>query len=110
MAFPTLKSGYPFLISQVSDFSCNCVFLNGSRLTVRENGQRDFTHREWVAMFERVLNEFKDEMKAQNRSDEFFGARIIYSTLRAMSAEELDWYLEDCIRLKQEFPHLIAGS
>lgn len=60
-------------------------------------------------MFERVLNEFKDEMKAQNRSDEFFGARIIYSTLRAMPVGELDWYLEDCIQLKQEFPHLIAG-
>jgi len=26
-----------------------------------------------------------------------------------MTPEELDWYLEDCISLKKEFPHLIAG-
>jgi Adenosine/AMP deaminase. len=27
-----------------------------------------------------------------------------------ITPEELVWYLEDCIALKQEFPHLIAGS
>jgi adenosine deaminase CECR1 len=26
-----------------------------------------------------------------------------------VSPEELEWYLEDCLALKQEFPHLIAG-
>lgn len=60
-------------------------------------------------MFEKMLNEVRDDMKAKGRSDEFFGARIIYSTLRNVTCEELEWYLEDCIQLKQEFPHMIAG-
>jgi adenosine deaminase CECR1 len=37
-------------------------------------------------------------------------AQIIYSTIRFITPEELEWYLEDCIALKKEFPHLIAGS
>lgn len=36
--------------------------------------------------------------------------QIIYTTIRHHSAEELNWYLEDCLQLKQEFPHLIAGD
>ena len=35
--------------------------------------------------------------------------QIIYSTIRFVSPEELEWYLEDCLALAQEFPHLIAG-
>jgi hypothetical protein len=35
--------------------------------------------------------------------------QIIYSTIRVITPEELEWYLEDCIALKKEFPHLIAG-
>jgi len=55
------------------------------------------------------MNEVREEMKGQKREDEFIGARIIYSTIRFISPEELEWYTEDCIALKQEFPHLIAG-
>lgn len=80
------------------------------RYMTRADGQRNLTHREWVAMFQEVLNEVKTEFRAQDRADEFFGARIIYTTLRNLTCEELEWYLEDCIQLKQEFPHLIAGS
>jgi adenosine deaminase CECR1 len=35
--------------------------------------------------------------------------QIIYTTIRSITPEELEWYLEDCIALKKEFPHLIAG-
>ena len=37
------------------------------------------------------------------------GMQIIYTTIRYITPEELEWYLEDCIALKQEFPHLICG-
>jgi len=49
------------------------------------------------------------EMKEQGREGDFVGAKVIYSTLRFCTAEELEWYTEDCIALKKEFPHLIAG-
>ena len=29
--------------------------------------------------------------------------------MRSISCEELEWHLSDCLALKQEFPHLIAG-
>lgn len=74
-----------------------------------ENGQANVPHREWLLDFDRVLKELKEEMKDQGREDEFIGAKIIYTTVRVVSAEELEWYTEDCINLKQEFPHLIAG-
>lgn len=35
--------------------------------------------------------------------------QIIYSTIKVITPEELEWYTEDCLALKQEFPHMIAG-
>lgn len=36
--------------------------------------------------------------------------QVIYTTIRFITLEEIDKYLDDCIALKKEFPHLIAGS
>ncbi|SRR6266576_1892324 len=93
---------------------------------VDADGLENVPHREWLRIFERVLNGVKMEMKEQGREDDFVGAKVvlfldgyrsarptppqvIYSTLRFCTAEELEWYTEDCIALKKEFPHLIAG-
>ncbi|KAJ7172253.1 hypothetical protein C8R46DRAFT_1085294 [Mycena filopes] len=73
------------------------------------DGQEDVPHRIWLQLFDDTLNRFKADLKRQGRDDEFIGAKIIYSTLRFITPEELEWYCEDCIALKQEFPHLIAG-
>ncbi|OBZ69171.1 Adenosine deaminase CECR1-A [Grifola frondosa] len=73
------------------------------------DGQENIPHREWFVMYNRVLNEVKDEMKRQGREDEFVGSKIIYTTMRNITCEELEWCLEDCLSLKQEFPHLLAG-
>jgi adenosine deaminase CECR1 len=77
--------------------------------------------------FDQVVQEVKDEMKRQGREDEFVGAKvnsnwsrlkipvlddviqIIYTVVRIVTPNELDWYTEDCLALKQEFPHLVAG-
>jgi len=74
-----------------------------------EDGRENVPHREWLRMFEKIMNEVKDDMKTQGREDEFVGARIIYTTIRFITPEELEWYTEDCIALKQEFPQIIAG-
>ncbi|THU84805.1 Metallo-dependent hydrolase [Dendrothele bispora CBS 962.96] len=66
-------------------------------------------HRELLLIFDQVLNEIKRDMKQQGREDDFIGARIIYSTVRFITPDELYWFLEDCIALKKEFPHLIAA-
>ncbi|PWN34102.1 Metallo-dependent hydrolase, partial [Meira miltonrushii] len=59
-----------------------------------------------------MLNEFKSALEAvqadlpQGRS---FDAKVIYSTLRFIDAEQLQWYIDDAIKLKQEFPNLLVG-
>ncbi|KIJ35773.1 hypothetical protein M422DRAFT_180404 [Sphaerobolus stellatus SS14] len=73
------------------------------------DGEDNVDHFEWLEIFERVVDRVKRELKEEGREDEFYGARIIYTTLRFISKEELEWYLDDCIALKQKFPHLIAG-
>ncbi|KAJ7709654.1 adenosine deaminase-related growth [Mycena rosella] len=81
-----------------------------SKYMFGEDGQEKVPHHDWLKIFDETLGEFKAELKSQEREDEFIGARIIYSTLRLIDLEELEWYREDCITLKQELPHLIADS
>ncbi|RDX47025.1 Metallo-dependent hydrolase [Lentinus brumalis] len=73
------------------------------------DGKENVPHRVWLQMYERVLNEVKASLDVRGRADEFVGSKIIYSTLRIGTPEELEWYTEDCLALKVEFPHLIAG-
>ena len=35
---------------------------------------------------------------------------MFYRTLRIIDNKEMEWYMEDCLLLKKEFPHLIAGK
>ncbi|KAA1469338.1 adenosine deaminase-like growth [Dentipellis sp. KUC8613] len=79
------------------------------KLRYDADGNLNVPHREWVVDFERVMNEVKQDLKAQGREGEFVGAKMIYTTVRVITPEELEWYLDDCIALKQEFPHIIAG-
>ncbi|KAI0945708.1 hypothetical protein AcW1_001866 [Taiwanofungus camphoratus] len=73
------------------------------------DGEENVPHREWFVMYGEVLNEVREEMKRQGRENQFIGSKIIYTTLRHITPEELEWYLEDCLALKREFPHLVAG-
>lgn len=73
------------------------------------DGSENVPHREWLLSIDRVINEVKAELAKQGRQDEFVGVKIIYTTIRFISPEELEWYTEDALALKQEFPHLIAG-
>lgn len=43
---------------------------------VSEDGEDNIPHREWLVVFDRVLNEVKEDMKQQGREDEFIGARV----------------------------------
>lgn len=40
------------------------------------DGAESVPHREWVLLFEKVLNEVKEDLKRQGREDEFIGARV----------------------------------
>ncbi|KAH9928471.1 Metallo-dependent hydrolase [Epithele typhae] len=74
-----------------------------------EDGNETVPHREWLIAYDQVLAEFKEELVAQGRAEEWVGSKVIYSMRRTVTPEELEWFLEDCIALKREFPHLICG-
>ncbi|CAE6538392.1 unnamed protein product [Rhizoctonia solani] len=76
---------------------------------IREDGSETLEHRDYLILLGEAIQEVKGKMKAENREDEFIGAKVIYTTLRFIDNQELMWYLEDCMALKKEFPDLIAG-
>ena len=41
------------------------------------DGEQTVTHREFMAMFGEIVEEFKKELKAQGREDEFIGAKVL---------------------------------
>ncbi|KAG8905213.1 hypothetical protein FRB99_000482 [Tulasnella sp. 403] len=109
---PILRAYFrELLLSSVEDgvsyVEARIMFFD--KFMVRANGERNFSHREWVKMFSEVIEEVRQELASQGRDDEFVGAKVIYTTLRFITPDELDWYFEDCIALKKEFPHIIAG-
>ena len=42
----------------------------------RSTGEDDFTHREWLLVFDEVVTEFRKEMKDAGREGEFIGAKV----------------------------------
>ncbi|EPS97019.1 hypothetical protein FOMPIDRAFT_1129241 [Fomitopsis schrenkii] len=100
-----------FLLSSIDDgisyVEARINFL--AKFMTGPDGVENVPHREWLVVFDRVVNEVKAELESQGRQDEFVGAKIIYTTIRFLSPEELEWYVEDALALKQEFPHLICG-
>lgn len=64
---------------------------------------------EFLAMIGKVVSEVKADLERSGRGGLFVGAKIVFSCLRVMSLEQLEAELDECILLKQQFPHLIAG-
>lgn len=72
------------------------------------NGE-NLTHSDICRIFDDVVKEVKASLQAEGRGDELVGAKIICASLRFISVETFKQSAEDCIQLKKEFPHLIAG-
>ena len=88
------------------------------------SGQATYTHSDWIRSFHRVVTSLQRKFPTK-----FYGAKIIYSTIRiippghlppssspsephsleALIAGGLRWYLEDCLALRKEFGELICG-
>lgn len=43
---------------------------------VRADGENNLEHREWLQLFSQTIEDVRNEMKAQGRSDEFVGAKV----------------------------------
>ncbi|EGN95555.1 hypothetical protein SERLA73DRAFT_113169 [Serpula lacrymans var. lacrymans S7.3] len=96
-----------FLVDNIADgVSYIELFI---RYMFGADGREDVPHRDWLVAFDQVCNEIKQDLHDEGRDDDFFGAKIIYTAIKTVEPAGLDWYLEDCIALKQEFPYLVAG-
>lgn len=45
------------------------------------NGRDQLSHRDWLIVFERIMNTIREELAAQGREDAFFGAKVRPSEL-----------------------------
>ncbi|CAE7153663.1 unnamed protein product [Rhizoctonia solani] len=79
------------------------------KLGFREDGMEILGHRDLLLWLREAIQDVKDQMKADNREDEFVGAKIIYMSARSRKKPDFIWHLENCMALKQEFPDLVAG-
>ena len=46
------------------------------RAGISADGQENVPHREYLRVFDQVVNEVKAELKSQGREDDFIGARV----------------------------------
>lgn len=72
-------------------------------------GNDALDHKDWIRLYRESVDEVRQEMKEKGRGDEFFGSKIIYTTMRRSDVKEIEWSLKDCIELKKAFPDVIAG-
>ncbi|KAG8705486.1 hypothetical protein FRC11_009001, partial [Ceratobasidium sp. 423] len=109
---PVLKRFWRrILLSLVEDGVCYAeIRTNFSyRADTWADGSETLSHRDYLGLFDEAVQEIKYMMKAEGRGDEFVGAKLIYTVYRTFDKQKLQWYLEDCMTLKTEFPDLIAG-
>ena len=70
------------------------------------DGKKDVPHREWLRAYDRAITSVRSSLPDPSV---FLGSKLIYSVLRDMSTEDMEWHLDNCLSLKREFPHLIVG-
>jgi len=73
----------------------------------RNDGTGNLSHQEMFQVLADVLAEELPKMKEEKLL--FTGARLIFTALRSGTNEDMQYSLDECIELKQQFPALICG-
>ncbi|KAI1912523.1 hypothetical protein LOZ39_002216 [Ophidiomyces ophidiicola] len=73
-----------------------------------QKDQCDMIEEDYVEFFD-VFNEEVNKFKASEAGKGFYGARMIWTTLRSYSNPKIIESMKECILTKREFPDLIAG-
>jgi adenosine deaminase CECR1 len=75
-----------------------------------DDGERMLDHSEQMQILLDEVTLKQDELKMANELDKFpFGLKIIYCAPRSIPKTMMQREIQDCIKLKQKFPHLICG-
>jgi adenosine deaminase CECR1 len=105
---PIFRAGLHRMLGQLASDGVSYVeFRIGFVFEYRREGcdEAEKNVSAWFRMVEDVLAEFKKTEAGKN----FHGFRIIWTAIRRFSNKVLVGTMKDCIRAKQEFPHLISG-
>lgn len=64
-----------------------------------------------MELIEEAINEKKNELKEKQEQEKFpFGLKIIYCTPRSIGTDKMESELQECMKLKKNFPNLICGN
>lgn len=74
------------------------------------DGTRQLDHKEQMNIILEEVTKKEAELKSKDELNKFpFGLKIIYCTPRSIPRERMKAELDDCLKLKLQFPHLICG-
>ena len=75
-----------------------------------DDGNRQLDHHAQMSIICEEIQRKRAELKAMDKLDSFpFGLKIIYCTPRSIPRPRMQTELEDCLKLKLQFPDLICG-
>lgn len=75
-----------------------------------DDGKRQLGHADQMTIVCEEVRKKKKELESKSQLDKFpFGLKVIYSTPRSIPKARMQGELEDCIKLKLQFPDLICG-
>lgn len=60
---------------------------------------------EWFRVFKEEIEQFKSTEEGKK----FYGARLIWTTLRTLSNKEITNSMKECIKVKKTFPDIVCG-
>ena len=80
-----------------------CMFYAKFTLEGSEEPTEDFSH------FLRIFDEEVKKFQASNEGKDFWGCRIIWSSLRSWGKRQIVEHMKECIRMKIAYPDIIAG-
>ncbi|QIW95949.1 hypothetical protein AMS68_001467 [Peltaster fructicola] len=75
-----------------------------------DDGVRLLNHKDQMQIIVEEVRRKQDELRARGEIDKFpFGLKIIYCTPRSIPRAKMELELQDCIKLKLQYPDLICG-
>jgi adenosine deaminase CECR1 len=76
-----------------------------------DDGVRKLFHQDQMRLILEEVASKKEELQRKGKQDKFpFGLKIIYCAPRSIPKEWMQREIQDCIKLKLEFPDLICGK
>lgn len=82
--------------------------LGRDNLVISDDGTRELAYDEMLDIIQTSSQE--EILRCESVGKVFYGIKIIYTQLRRCDTEEMEWAMENCIKLKQKYPNLICGK